>query len=52
MHVLLIEFAQASAEFTPKPLEVIQQVPVLDIPKNRREKPLQILVESNVSHNI
>jgi len=52
IHALLIEFAQASAEFTPKPLEVIQQAPVPDIPKNRREKPLQILVESNVSHNI
>ncbi len=52
MHVLLIEFVQASAEFTLKPLEVIQQVPVSDIPKNRREKPLQILVESNVSHSI
>ena len=43
MHVLLIEFAQASAEFTTKPLEAIQQIPVSDIPKNRREKLLQIL---------
>jgi len=30
MHVLLIEFALASAEFTAKPLEVIQQIPVPD----------------------
>jgi len=44
IHVLLIDFAQASAEFTTKPLEVIQQIPVPDSPKNRREKPFQILV--------
>ena len=37
MHILLIEFAQASAESTTKPLEVIQQIPVPGIPKNRSE---------------
>jgi len=47
MHVLLIEFAQASAEFTTQPLEVIQQISVPDVPKNGREKSLQILVKSN-----
>lgn len=47
IHVLLIEFAQASAESTTKPLEVVQQIPVPDIPKNRRDKSLQILVKSN-----
>jgi len=48
IHVLLTEFAQASAEFTRKPPEVSQQILVPDIPKNRREQPLQILVKSNV----
>jgi predicted transcriptional regulator len=36
MHILLIEFAQASTKSTAKPLEIIQQIPVPDIPKNRR----------------
>ncbi len=48
IRVLLIEFAQASAEITAEPLEVIQQIPVPNVPKKRREKPLQILVQSNV----
>jgi predicted transcriptional regulator len=47
MHVLLIEFAQAWAEFTTQALEVIQQIPVLDTRKNGRKKSLQILVKSN-----
>jgi predicted transcriptional regulator len=47
MHVLLIEFAQASAEFTTQPLEVIQQISVPDARKNGRKKSLQILVKSN-----
>jgi predicted transcriptional regulator len=47
MHVLLTEFAQASAEFTTKPLEVIQQIPVLDTPKDRRKNLTQILVKSD-----
>jgi predicted transcriptional regulator len=37
MHILLIDFAQASAESKTKPLEVIQQIPVPGIPKNRSE---------------
>jgi len=37
MHILLIEFGQASAKSTTKPLELIQQIPVPDIPKNRSE---------------
>jgi len=44
IRVLLIEFAQASAEITTEPLEAIQQIPVPNVPKKRREKPLQILV--------
>jgi len=48
IHVLLIEFEQASAEFTTQPLETIQQIPMPGIAKNRREKPLQIVVKSNV----
>jgi len=47
MHVLLIEFAQASAEFTTQPLEVIQQISVPDTRKNGRKKSLQIFVKSN-----
>lgn len=47
MHVLLIEFAQASAEFTTQALEVIQQISVPDTRKNGRKKSLQILVKSN-----
>jgi predicted transcriptional regulator len=47
MHALLIEFSQASAGSTTKPFEVVQQIRVPDIPKNRREKPLKILVRSN-----
>jgi len=47
MHVLLIWFAQASAEFTTQALEVIQQISVPDTRKNGRKKPLQILVKSN-----
>ncbi|MDH5374991.1 MAG: hypothetical protein OEW95_04160 [Candidatus Bathyarchaeota archaeon] len=47
MHVLLTEFAQASAEFTTKPSEVIQQIPVLDTPKDRRKNLTQILVKSD-----
>jgi len=47
MHVLLIEFAQASAEFTTQTLEVIQQISVPDTRKNGRKKSLQILVKSN-----
>jgi len=47
MHVLLIEFAQASAEFTTQPLEAIQQISVPDTRKNGRKKSLQILVKSN-----
>jgi predicted transcriptional regulator len=47
MQVLLIEFSQASAESTTKSLKVVQQIPVPDMPKNRREKSLQILVRSN-----
>jgi len=46
--VLLTEFGQASTEITIEPLEVIQQILVPDVPKKRREKPLQILVQSNV----
>jgi predicted transcriptional regulator len=42
--VLLKEFAQASAEFTTKPLEVIQQIPVRDTPKNGKKKLMQISV--------
>lgn len=47
MHVLLIEFGQASAEFTTQALEVIQQISVSDTRKNGRKKSLQILVKSN-----
>lgn len=47
MHVLLIEFAQASAKFTTQALEVIQQISVPDTLKNGRKKSLQILVKSN-----
>jgi len=46
--VLLTEFGQASTEITTEPLEVIQQILVPDVPKKRREKPLQIFVQSNV----
>jgi len=46
--VLLTEFGQASTEITTEPLEAIQQILVPDVPKKRREKPLQILVQSNV----
>jgi predicted transcriptional regulator len=46
-HLLLVEFSQASAEFTTKSLKVIQKIPVPDMPKNRREKSLQILVRSH-----
>jgi len=46
MHASLMEFAQASAESTTKPLGEVQQIPVPDTPKNRREKPMQILVTS------
>ena len=42
--VLLTEFGQASTEITTEPLEAIQQILVPDVPKKRREKPLQILV--------
>lgn len=47
MHALLIEFAQASAQFTTQDLEVIQQMSVPDTRKNGRKKSLQILVRSN-----
>jgi len=47
MHVLLIEFAQVSAEFTTQALEVIQQISVPDTRKKGRNKSLQILVKSN-----
>jgi predicted transcriptional regulator len=47
MQALLMEFAQASAEFTTKSLEAIQQIPVPDIPRNRRDRSLQISVKSN-----
>lgn len=47
MDVLLREFAQASAELTTKPSEMIQQIPVLDTHKNGRTKLIQILVKSN-----
>jgi len=47
MQALLMEFAQASAEFTSKSLEAIQQIPVPDIPRNRRDRLLQISVKSN-----
>jgi len=46
MHASLMEFAQASAEFTTKPLGEVQQIPVPYTPENRREKPMQILVTS------
>jgi len=49
VHALLTEFAQASAEFTTKPLDVIQHITVPDTHRNGREKPLQILVKSEVS---
>ncbi|TEU05509.1 hypothetical protein E3I90_04165 [Candidatus Bathyarchaeota archaeon] len=48
IRVLLIEFAQASAEITTEPLGMIQQIPVPNVPKKRREKPLQILAQPNV----
>jgi len=48
MHALLMEFAQALAEITTKPLEAIQQIPMPDIPRNRRDRSLQISVKSNV----
>jgi len=48
IRVLLIEFAQASAEITTKPLGMIQQIPVPNVPKKRREKPMQILAQPNV----
>lgn len=46
IHALLIEFAQASAEFTRNPLEASQQIQVPNIPKGR-EQPMQILAEFN-----
>jgi len=48
IRVLLTEFGQASAEIATEPLEVIQQIRVQNVSKKRREKSLQILVQSNV----
>jgi len=47
MHLLLTEFTQSSAEFTTKPSEVIQQIPVLDTHKDRRKNLTRILVKSD-----
>jgi predicted transcriptional regulator len=44
---LLLEFSKVSAEFTMKSSRIVQQILVPDMPKNRREKSLQILVRSN-----
>ncbi len=41
IHKLLTEFAEASAEFTTEPLRVIQQTPVPNVHRMRREEPQQ-----------
>ena len=44
IHALITELTQASVKFSARSYEEIQQIPALDIPQERKEKPQQILV--------
>jgi len=46
IHVLVTKLTRASAEFSAISYEVIQQIPALDVPEERREKPREISVRA------
>jgi len=51
MRALVVDFAQVSAEIA-KSLGVFERVPAPDVDGNVGEKPLQVLVKSDVSHKV